>query len=251
MATFTILPEILLIIMEHMDMKELLDVSLVNRAWYDAATSSARIQLSRFLFCIPQLRYHQVVLDFRQAPSQTKINYGIAMLPEEKASASLRFFLRSSLGSYATLHSGGISLDTEQGIKFKLKAKRERPVSVEKGIASASLDSRLPSLSRLRVDLMSPLFPTTLLSLIFRCNQLETPTSDGLTTTQINSTEETLELTDILWWIYPELVEVQLPKSVVDGLEVVARPSMTFDPVETGMWSLNSLDLDIQVRRRL
>ena len=98
---------------------------------------------------------------------------------------------------------------------------------------------------------MSSLFPATLLCLVFRCNQPETPTSDLSMTTQANSTEETLKLTEIQWRLYPERVAVRLPQSVVDGLEVVARPSMKFDSVQTEIWSLNSLELDLQVRRRL
>ena len=139
MATSTILPEILLIIMEHMDMKQLLDACFVNRTWYDAATFSARNQLSRFLLSIPQLRYHQVLLDFRQVLSQNQLIYRVPILPEEHGLVFLRFFLRSSLGSYATLHWAGTTLDADQGIKFKLKAEREDQRRLRMGLCQSVL----------------------------------------------------------------------------------------------------------------
>lgn len=250
MTTFSILPEILLVIMEHMDMKELLNACFVSRTWYNAATHTARYQLSRFLTCT-QLRSDQVLLDFPQVRSQTQLMYTAPILPEENGLAALRLYIRSSSRSYATLYCAGITPNADQGITFKLKAERERPASVEIGIASIGSNSRLPSLSQLRVDLMSPLFPATLLHLVF-CRNHETPTSDLSMSTLTNSTVEDLKLTDMFWWLYyPEMVEVHLPQSVVEGLEVVAHPSIKFDSVQTAKWCLKSLDLDIEVCRRL
>lgn len=246
MATFHILPEIVSIIMEHMDMKDLLNACSVNRTWYDVAISSARYRLSRFLKCVPQLEFYHVILFFW--PVRQIVTYYIPTLPQN-IKTCLQFILTRSLGSYATLHWAGTTLDATRGIKLKLKAEREGPAPVHSGMVSVGYDSSLPSLSRVRIDLESTLFPATTLILIFRRNH-ETPTSDLSMTTQTNSTMDTLKLTKALWRVdnYFDVVVVPLPQTVVEGLEVVARPLIKFDSVRAAAWSPKSLELELDVR---
>jgi hypothetical protein len=241
MATFHILPEILSIIMEHMDMEDLLNACSVNRIWYDVAISSARCRLSRFLKCVPQLEFYQVLFNFWRV---RRIN--TCRLQKLGRKSFLQFVLSRSSPSYAPLHWAGTTLDATQGIKFKLEAEREGPAMVCSGMVSVGCDSSLPSLGQVRIDLESTFFPATAVILIFRKSH-ETPNPSM--PTQTNSTIETLKITEIWWRVHnwPEVMTVRLPQSVVERLEVVARPLIKFESMRPEGWSPKSLELDLDV----